>query len=189
MNFRSFFFLLALAGLHAGAHAQLFKCKGADGQYAFQQVPCAAGTTDANPRPKPAVAEAPAVLPPKDNKPGANWDLGPRALAPSRPPQQAAAPTQPVPTRPTQVSEERRQRKQGDLASQQADEQRKAEEAKAVAFNRMQRCNHARQQLEVAKVGKPIFSRDNKGERHYVKDEDRPATTAAAERRVAEECN
>ncbi len=53
----------------------------------------------------------------------------------------------------------------------------------------MQRCSHARQQLEVAKVGRPIFSRDNKGERQYVKDEDRQATTTAAEKRVAEECN
>lgn len=54
----------------------------------------------------------------------------------------------------------------------------------------MQRCNYARQQLGVVKTeGAKIYAHDNKGERQYVKDENRQATIAAAERRVAAECN
>ena len=52
----------------------------------------------------------------------------------------------------------------------------------------MQRCNYARQQLGVAKAERPIYSYDNKGERQYVSDENRKATVAAAEKRVAEDC-
>jgi hypothetical protein len=53
----------------------------------------------------------------------------------------------------------------------------------------MQRCNHARQQLGVAKTERPIFSYDNKGQRQYVQDDARKATVVAAEKRVAEDCN
>jgi len=37
--------------------------------------------------------------------------------------------------------------------------------------------------------GRPIFTRDDKGNRHYVEDENRKATIAAAEKRVAQERN
>jgi hypothetical protein len=192
MNARPLYLALAFASLHAGANAQLFKCKGANDRVVFQDTPCAMGTTDANPRPKPAAREASVVLPDKDNKPGANWSLGPRP-PPSRPPPpppQLAEPAPAAPTRsPQQVSEEQRQRKQSDFERQQAAEQKKAEDDKAVAFNRMQRCNYARQQLGVANSGRPIYSYDNKGERHYVEDENRKAATTAAEQRVAQDCN
>jgi hypothetical protein len=191
MNSRTLYLLLVSAIFHASANAQLFKCKGADGRHVFQDVPCAAGTTDVNQRPKPAVSEASVVLPKKDNKPGANWDLGPRAAPPSRPmapPPSVASPSQAAPPRSPQVAQEPRQRKPSDLEIQQA-EQRKAEAEKTAAFDRMRQCNHARQQLGVAKTERPIFSYDNKGNRHYVEDENRKAVITAAERRVAEECN
>lgn len=192
MNARPLYLALALATLHAGANAQLFKCKGANDRAVFQDVPCAGGTTDANPRPKPVAAQASALPPAKDNKPGANWNLGPRTEPPSQPPpppSQFAQPAPAAPARSPQAGEEQRQRKQGDLESRQAAEQRKAEDDKAIAFNRMQRCNFARQQLGVVNGGRPIFSYDNKGERQYVDDENRKATTTAAEKRVAQDCN
>ena len=192
MNSRTLFLLLVSASFPASAHAQLFKCKGADGRHVFQDVACAAGTTDANPRPKPAAREEAVVLPPKDSKPGANWDSGPRAPLPSRPstpPPSVATPKQAAPATSPQVAQEPRQRKQqGDLAAQQANEQWKAENEKVAAHNRMVRCNFARQQLGVATGGRPIFTRDDKGNRHYVEDENRKATIAAAEKRVAEDC-
>jgi len=192
MNSRTLCLLLVSASLHASANAQLFKCKGADGRHVFQDVPCAAGTTDVNQRPKPATSEATVLLPQKDNKAGANWDLGPRAplpSLPSPPPPRAATPAQAAPAKPARVAQEPRQKKQGDLAAQQADEQRKAEYEKTAAYNRMVRCDFARQQLGVATGGRPIFTRDDKGNRHYVEDENRKATIAAAEKRVAQECN
>ena len=182
--------LLVLASLHGSANAQLYKCKAANGRFAFQDAPCAEGTTDANTRPKPAATEASTVVPLKSKGAGANWDPGPRPEPPSRPPSvQVAAPAHAAPTRAPQTADEQRQRKQGDLERQQAAEQRKAEDDKAAAFNRMQRCNYARQQLGVAKTERPIFSYDNKGERQYVPDENRKATLASAEKQVAQDCN
>jgi len=187
MNSRTLYLLLISASFHAFASAQVFKCKSADGRNIFQEVPCAAGTTDANPRRKPAATEESVVLPKKDNKPGANWDLGPRPTIPS-PPSPVATPIQATLPMPPPVAREQRQTKQSELERQQA-EQRKAEDEKAAAFNRMQRCNYARQQLGVTKTERPIYSYNNKGERQYVSDENRQATITAAERRVAEECN
>jgi hypothetical protein len=192
MNARNLYLLLVLAGCHAIANAQLFKCKSAEGRTLFQEVPCAAGTTDMNPRPKPPAPEPSAAVPKRDNKAGANWDLGPRPAVQSYA-NPVAPPRQPTPVTPPQAAQEQLKRKQADLDRQQAEqgnaEQRKAEEEKAIAFNRMQRCNHARQQLGVVKTERPVYSIDNKGERQYVSDEKRQATIDAAQRRVTEECN
>lgn len=192
MNARTLYLLLILASFHALANAHLFKCKSAEGRLMVQEVACPAGTTDMNPRPKPPAAEASIVVPKKDNKPGANWDLGPRPAIQSYP-HPVATPTQSTPVMPPQAAQEQRQRKQVDLDRQLAEqgnaEQRKAEEEKAIAFNRMQRCNYARQQLGVVKTERPVYSYDKKGERQYVSDENRQASITAAERRVAEECN
>lgn len=70
-----------------------------------------------------------------------------------------------------------------------AQEEAKAQNEKAIAFNKMQRCNFARQQLGVTKELRPIYSHDSKGDRQYVPDDNRQATIAAAERRVNAECN
>lgn len=190
MNARTLYLLLVLAGFHAIANAQLFKCKSAEGRILFQEVPCPAGATDMNPRPKAPAADANVMLP-KADKGGGNWDPGPRPPMPSRP-YPVATPRQSTPVTPAQAAQDQRQRKQADLERQlgeQRNAERKAEEEKAMAFNRMQRCNYARQQLGVAKTERPIYSYDNKGERQYVSDENRQATITAAERRVAAECN
>jgi hypothetical protein len=70
-----------------------------------------------------------------------------------------------------------------------ADEQTKAQNERILAHNRMLRCNLARQQLGVLKEARPVYSYDNKGERIYVKDENRAAQVSSAERRVVEDCN
>lgn len=192
MHPRTFYLALAFAALQANANAQLFKCKGTNDRVVFQDVPCAAGTTDASLRPKPAAREPAVVLPDKGGKPGANWDLGQRAALPSqtqpRPPQ-LSEPAKSDATKSPQAAEEQRQRKQRDLEGKQVVEQRKAEEDKTAVFNRMQRCNYARQQLGVVTNGRPIYRHDNKGERHYVEDDNRKATVTAAEQRVAQDCN
>ena len=187
MRSRTFYLLLISISIHSIANAQMFRCKGADGRQSFQAVPCAASTTDLNPQPKAEAAKPTTVPQRRDNKPGANWDLGPRPVIPL-PSSPAATPMPSVPPMPPQVAQRPRERQQGEL-DRQYDQQRKAEDEKALAFNRMQRCNFARQQLGVAKTGRPIYRYDNKGERQYVADESRQATVIAAERRVAEECN
>jgi len=40
---------------------------------------------------------------------------------------------------------------------------------------------HARQQLEVAKAQRPVFTRDNAGNRTYVEDKDRAGVIATAD--------
>lgn len=70
-----------------------------------------------------------------------------------------------------------------------ADEQTKAQNEQIRAHNRMVGCNAARQQLGVLKESRPVYSYNNKGERVFVADENRPAQISSAERRVAELCN
>ncbi len=192
---RSLFVAIIFTGLHISANAQLFKCKGTSDRILFQDTPCPSGTTNANPHPKSAALEASVALPDKSNKPGANWSLGPRQELPSQPLQPYTAPAQATPNKAQHIDEAQRQRKHNELERRQAeikaenDNLVKAENEKVVAFNRMQRCNYARQQLSVVIAGRPIYSYDNKGERRYVEDVNRKATTIAAEQRVAQECN
>lgn len=77
--------------------------------------------------------------------------------------------------------------KRGD-ARQRIDETVRARNAETEAYNKSVRCNSARQQLGVLKEQRPVYRRDNKGERQYVEDANRPAEIASAERRVTEEC-
>ncbi|GHU12639.1 hypothetical protein AGMMS50225_20960 [Betaproteobacteria bacterium] len=77
----------------------------------------------------------------------------------------------------------------GDYQRRLADEQLKAQNEQVIAHNRMLRCDHARQQLGVLKVGRPVYSYNDKGERVYVEDKNRAAQLALAEQRVAEACN
>ena len=69
------------------------------------------------------------------------------------------------------------------------EEEINAQNQEARAYNKMQRCNHARRQLGILKEARPVFRRDDKGDREYQRDEDRQGEISAAEQRVAEECN
>lgn len=59
---------------------------------------------------------------------------------------------------------------------------------KVAAQNKAIRCDQARQQLGILKEPRPVFRRDNEGNRQYVDDKDRDAEIAAAQRRVNADC-
>jgi hypothetical protein len=143
------------------AQAQAYKCRQPNGSIGFQDQPCAAGATGST-----------MALPPAGSQPVENQVARPK---------NAAAKSNFNQRDPRQAEERDAQRARAD---QQIDE----ENQKVRAYNQMQRCNFARRQLEVAKAERPVFRRDNNGDRQYVNDENRPAEIAAAGQRVAAEC-
>ena len=70
-----------------------------------------------------------------------------------------------------------------------AEEEVRAYNECVKAENKARRCDYARQQLEVAQAQRPVYSRDNDGNRKYVEDSDRVGVVASARRRVASECS
>jgi hypothetical protein len=64
----------------------------------------------------------------------------------------------------------------------------RARNDEVAAYNKKVRCDNARRQLGILKEQRPVYSRDDKGERVYVDDKDRPAMIAAAEKQVAADC-
>ena len=193
MNTRPLFLALILACLHTVALAQLFKCKGANDRPTFQDSPCAADVSpQERKRPIPGERNESFVPPKKDSRPGANWEpRAPMPLADRIAPPQPAAPTQTNATRSPSVAPSGKswQEKDQDYQRRRADEETKAYNDKVKATNQMHDCNYARQQLGVLKDATPAFSRDNKGDRHYVTDENRQAEVSKAEQRVAAACN
>lgn len=147
------------------AQAQGFKCKQPDGSLSFQEQPCPAGTVSS-------------AMP---SAPGTSGIGGPAIQ-----PQGAARASGRADPRQAQWQEQDREREK---QRRQADEEINKQNQEARAYNKSLRCNAARSQLGIAKEHRPIFSRDNKGDRQYVEDKNRPAAIAAAEQRVAEECN
>jgi hypothetical protein len=144
------------------AQAEAYKCKQPDGSLSFQDQPCPSG----------AISSA--------------LNL-PVTSAPVEPAGKSKAPNGTTPRKvivtgdPVQDRDRERQRRQ-------AEDEIRAQNQETKAFNQMQRCNYARQQLGVLKEARPVFRRDDKGERQYVKDENRQTEIAAAEQRVAEAC-
>lgn len=195
MDARSLCAALILASLHALAHAQLFKCTGANGHYIFQDTPCAAhGLSHERKLPKPGDRDESFAQKANDSGAGANWEprrqIVPEDHFSSRPqtartqPHAAGAPTAVASRKSLQEKEQEYQQ----WRIEQQEKETKAYNDKAKAFNQMQRCNYARQQLGVIEGGRPVYSVDNTGNRHYVDDENRQARITAAEQRVAEAC-
>lgn len=73
--------------------------------------------------------------------------------------------------------------------AQTAQDPNKARNDQIEAYNRSVRCQNARSNLGVLKAQRPAFRYDNKGEKQYVEDANRPSEIAAAERAVAASCN
>ena len=96
----------------------------------------------------------------------------------SLPPVPSATPQKPLPSR-TSAMADREVR---------ADDEIRIRNAQTAAYNKSVRCNSARQSYGVLKEERPVYRRDNNGERVYVDDDKRPAEIAAAKRRVDEEC-
>lgn len=57
------------------------------------------------------------------------------------------------------------------------------------AADRANRCNFARRELHILKLGVPVYSRDKKGDRTYVEDHERPAEIAKMEKMARENCD
>lgn len=159
MNLRMTLLLIAVS-VPSLAFAQAYKCKQADGSLSFQDHPCPIGSVGASVTLRPVTG---AYAEPADARGGPKAAVAQRTLAPND--------------------------GLSDYQRRLADEQTKAQNERIAAQNRMLRCNLARQQLGVLKEARPVYSYDNKGERIYVKDENRAAQVSSAERRVAEQCN
>lgn len=145
------------------AQAQVFKCKQTDGSLHFQSYPCPAGA-----------AASTLAMPPAAREPieAARLEGGPGRAA-----LQAAPRSRKSPQEMAQDSDRRR-----------AEQDLKRRNEEVTAYNRMQRCDHARRQLEIAKRARPIYRLDNAGDRHYVEDGNRATEITAAEQKVAAEC-
>ncbi|MGN6525633.1 MAG: DUF4124 domain-containing protein [Burkholderiaceae bacterium] len=197
--------LFALVAVPLAAGAQVYKCRQPDGSTTFQQVPCPQA------RPAPAAARDPRehVAPP----PSTDSRDDPYASDPRSRPQRAASlppglsPASPAPPprpadlpraansstgisgstplpgnyRPLPGGRDERIARDLDALEQ--------ESRRLQAFNKRERCEHAKQQLEVAKAEMPIFTRDTNGERHYIEDRDRAANTAARRQDVQAACD
>jgi hypothetical protein len=78
-----------------------------------------------------------------------------------------------------------------DMDESRVDKQRSstaAANARIEAENRQARCDAARQRLGVLKEERPVYERDNQGNRVYIEDKDRPAAIAEAQREVTANC-
>lgn len=157
---------IILLGLFISAplmvQAQAYKCKQPDGSLSFQDHPCLAGAVSSK-----------LSLPP-----------------PSEPVEPENNPNRPkrARTQKTPGSENSWQAKEDDEKRRRADEEINAANEKARIHNKMISCNLARNQLNIAKNGRAAYSLDNKGDRHYIEDENRQSVISSKERIVAEEC-
>jgi len=153
------------------AQAQGFKCKLADGSLSFQEQPCPAGATSSA---MPSAPDSSGIGGPATQPKGAAAG-GAATRAASRPDPRGI---------PNQAQDREREKQR-----RQAEEEINAHNKEVLAYNKMQRCNYARSQLGVVKEYKPVYQRNDKGERIYVEDSNRAAVIAAAEQRVAEACH
>jgi hypothetical protein len=187
--------VLGLA-LHAAVHAQPYKCKEQNGGTSFQDTPCASSASaPARKLPAPGEKNESFSTHKKDDGPGGNWSTTPRSA------QDARVSPGPSPVRtgsyvgnatPAAAATQSWQDKERDFQKRKAQaqvQQAQADADRDKAFNRSQRCNYERQQLGVLKEARPVYSRDNKGERQYMADENRPAAVDAAQRKVDAACN
>lgn len=154
--------LMLLMSAPLVAQAQAYKCKQSDGSLSFQDHPCLAG----------AVSSKLSLPPPSDPVEPEN--------NPNRPKKAR--------TQKSLGSENSWQSKEDDEKRRRADEEINAANEKTRIHNKMVSCNLARNQLKIAKNGRAAYSLDNKGDRHYIEDENRQSVISSKERIVAEEC-
>ncbi|MFT3734724.1 MAG: DUF4124 domain-containing protein [Rhodocyclaceae bacterium] len=154
--------LAIMLSLSQQAHAQAYKCKQANGRVSFQDQPCE------------GAGGGSAITLPSSGSP---------APAPGKAPARMADSPKAHPAQKQSAEEQWRE------TQRQREEQKIREENdKITAYNKSVRCSNSRKQLEIVKMDRPVFTRDNDGNRHYLEDSNRAAAIAAAERRVAEDC-
>ena len=163
MNTRISWAVWLLLCLPLLAQAGTYKCKQPDGRMSFQDHPCPAGAV-ATPLALPQAAVAPPVASAEES-----------TVSSKRMPRRRDVATFQEPP-------------QRDSASLRAEDEVRRQNLRIEAENQRHRCREARQQLGVLKEFRPVYSRDNRGDRHYLEDDRRQAAIVAAERRVAEDC-
>ena len=194
MNIRPLLIVVILTGFHAVAHAELFKCKGANDRYTFQDVPCTSNAPSQDrKRPKPGDKDENFLQRKNDARPSAISAARPTApsgqlsTSPMEAPPLASANTAAAAT-PTGQSWQEKEQDFQKRQIEQADARAKAHNDQAQANSKVIRCSSARQQLGVITDGRPAYTVDNKGDRRYVEDQERAAKSSAAEQRVGEAC-
>lgn len=182
----------ALAGSPLAARAQVYKCTQANGSVGYQSTPCPAGTKSA-PHPTAAQLNAQDAAKPKDDKP---YDDPYRNGASERPRSAEPSPgagTANVPGRPQAPPQEQSQTSRL-VADVQARNRRESERQAYQEAHKndktvnMAACNSARRNLSVLNEQRPVYSYDNKGNRVYIEDKDRPNNIAEAQRSIAASC-
>jgi len=136
-----------------------YKCKQPDGSMSFQDVPCAPDAVGA----KTALQPVQSINNPSYSGAMSRPSQRPQSTTQSKSPDNAQA------------------------ARYQKEMQAQLDEMKAR--NKQQQCEHERQQLNVVKTQRPIYTTDNNGDRHYVDDDKLAATLAEHQQRVADACN
>ncbi len=180
--------LAVLTNFHTIAAAQMiFKCQGENGRYIVQGDPCAPDTRSLDKKDVPSAKPPTIAWKRKNEGPGANWDPNRVPVVTNTYPQPPPPPTvvvvNPPAVEPYATPRHNRQ-PPNSVNLTETPAYRDME-----AFNQMRRCNYERQQLGVAKTGRPIYSYDNQGVKRYVEDANRQAHTDEVERRVAATCN
>jgi hypothetical protein len=158
-----FLSVVALLCVPLFVHAQAYRCKQTNGSSSFQDQPCQAGVTTSTIVLKPAPIDTIETQ------------------------EQLKSPKKATVQNQSGLKQSVQEKEQND-ERRRAEEETRMRNAPVLAYNKMQRCNHARQQLGVLKESRPVFRRDNDGGRNYVDDRDRGNEISAAERRVAAEC-
>ncbi len=177
-----------LVGLHGVAFAQIHKCKTADGGFVFQGTPCSDEADTLNKKPAAASPSANAGFKRKDDGPGANWDIDrPNTPVDRRFYEPLRTPAPSVAANPPSTGSGKTT--QASAAARQINQSQSKANEEMMAFNKQQRCEYAKRQLDVLRMARPVYTLDNKAERHYIEDADRPAKITAAQREVTEACN
>ena len=172
----------AFASLAQVAQAQVYKCPRPDGSVSYQGSPCPSHgklppPAPAAPAPAPAPAAPHAVYDPYAPQ---NASTRPTIVPPPLP----RAPVERAP-QVTPVAAPR----PADVQRTQATDALRQEVERIKAQDKAQRCAQARDQVGVNKEERPIYHYDKDGNKVYVADADRARSLAAAQQRVAQECN
>ena len=191
---------VTLAGLPLAARAQVYKCRQADGTTSFQGSPCPGSLKAPVPASTAAdrrAAGSGSTSAPSSDPYAQSPNSGTRAglgLPPARG-GAAAPPATPAPMSDREIREaaERKWAAQEESVIAAENERKRKEtmeaNARTAANNKVIMCNHARQQLDVARTERPVFTTDDKGERHYIEDADRKRLIETQQQRVNAECN
>jgi len=182
--------LVAAASSPIAAQAQVYKCPQANGTVGFQGTPCA---NTAKPAARPSAADLnaqraqqPAAATPYEDPYATNVNSRPHPVAPTTQAPMAPEPRTPQPATPQSTI----------VADVKARNERDARQQAAQAAHdqndhaaRQQRCNDAVHNVDVLRQQRPVYTLDNKADRHYVDDKDRARTLADAEQQMAAACN